>query len=246
MRRGDSIRQMAHPQVILEEVIQVAERNVKSSMKVTQRPMARIFSVAVAAAVAVTSPALAHRPAFSAGHTGPESAYVIEDVTHSMVLYQEVGCPASQLWLRFDRPSADVPLFVQLGVPVIPRLANYRPVMAVLAPGLPAAPAGLPFAVPDGLGALVLEANATPTEFNEPFTGTRSWVLREETLSLALPGTGYVVAWHPQETPGKLWVAVGTKERFSMLDLLRFPGWRSEARRFHETDGAPSAACTTR
>ncbi len=215
-------------------------------MKISPRPIARILSVALAATVAVTSPALAHRPTFSGGHTGPQSAYVIEDVTHSMVLYQEIGCPAAQLWLRFDRPSADVPLFVQLGVPVIPRLADYRPVVAVLAPGLPAAPVGLPFAVPDGLGAVVLEANATPGEFHEPFTGTRSWILREETLSLALPGTGYVVAWHPEDLPGKLWVAVGTKERFGLLDLFRFPGWRSEARRFHETDGAPSSACTTR
>lgn len=215
-------------------------------MNIRPQAIARILSVILAATVVVASPALAHRPAFSGGHTGPETAYRIEDVTHSMVLYQEVGCTGSQLWLRFDRPSADVPLFVQLGVPAIPRLADYRPVVAVLAPGLPAAPAGLPFAVPQGLGAVVLEASATPTEFNEPFTGTRSWILREETLSLALPGAGYVVAWHPQGAPGKLWVAVGTKERFSLLDLFRFPGWRSEARRFHETDGTPSSACTAR
>jgi len=232
--------------ILVPGVIQLAERIVTTHMNITFRTIASALLVVLGATLATTSPALAHRPAFSGGHTGPESAYVIEDVTHSMVLYQEIGCPAAQLWLRFDRPTADVPLYVQLGVPVIPRLADYRPVVAVLAPGLPVAPDGLPFAVPEGLGVLVLDSNEVPGEFNEPFTGTRSWVLREETLSLSLPGAGYVVAWHPGGQSGKLWVALGTKERFSLMDLLRFPGWRTEARRFHETDGVTSSACTTR
>ena len=86
---------------------------------------------------------------------------------------------------------------------------------------------------------LLLEANAEPTVFDEPFTGTQSWVLREETLSLPQTGAGYIVAWHLSDMAGKLWVAVGTKERFGLFDLLRFPGWRGEARRFHEIEGPP-------
>ena len=199
------------------------------------------FAVAtVAAVLGAAPPAFAHKPAFSAGeYTGPQSAFVIEDVTHSMVLYQQISCASKQLWLRFDRRAADVPLYVQLGVPAIPRLAAYRPVVAILAPGLPAPTGAVPFAIPDGFGMLLLESNAEPTVFDEPFTGTQSWVLREETLSLPQTGTGYIVAWHPGDVAGKLWVAVGTKERFGLFDLLRFPGWRGEARRFHEIEGPP-------
>lgn len=205
-----------------------------------------LLLAAAAAVLGFSQPALAHKPAFSAGgYTAPQSAFVIEDVTHSMVLYQEITCTAQQLWMRFDR-AADVPLYVQLGVPAIARLTTYRPVVAVLAPGLPAATGNVPFAIPEGYGMLLIEANAEPSVFDEPFTGTRSWVLREETLSLPQAGPGFIVAWHPEDVPGKLWVAVGTKERFGLFDLLRFPGWRAEARRFHEVDGAApprAAAC---
>jgi len=144
--------------------------------------------------------------------------------------------------VRFDRAAS---VYVQLGIPAIERLASFRPVVAVLAPGLPPATNPVPFAIPEGLGIIVLESEAEPAVFDEPFTGTRAWVLREETLQLPQTGAGYIVAWHPDDLQGKLWVAVGTKERFSLMDLLRFPKWRSEARQFHELDGAsPSQPAT--
>lgn len=48
------------------------------------------------------------------------------------------------------------PLRVRLAIPRLERLASFRPSLAIVGPGLPPAPAGLPFAVPPGQGAIVM------------------------------------------------------------------------------------------
>ena len=142
-----------------------------------------------------------------------EDAFIIEDIDKSIVLYDTVECSAEQLWMTFDG-RAGSELFVQLGVPVLERLADYRPHLAVVAPGLPES--SLPFDLPDGLGAVSFPTDdVTASNFDEPFSGTQSWILREETLVLPQDGVGYIVAWTPSRETGKQWVAVGTIEDFS-------------------------------
>ena len=75
-----------------------------------------------------------------------------------------------------------------------------------------------------------------PEIFDERFTGTQDWILVEETVTLPESGTYYVVAWDPGHRTGKLAVAVGAVEEFGLGDILRFPGWRRDARAFHELD----------
>ena len=179
--------------------------------------------------------ASAHRPTFGEGFDAAESAFVVADNDVSIVLYQALTCEAPEVWMTFDA-AAGTDLFVQLGVPQIVRLEDHRPAIAVLAPGLPTAPA-LPFAVPDGLGALVFEAGdvAEPATFFEPFTQTYSWVWVEETIALPEDGTGYLVAYDPDGWTGKLWVAVGTVEEFSGIAPEEFASWDQLVNDFHET-----------
>lgn len=186
--------------------------------------------------LALIATAAAHKPTFSADFSGPDSAYVVADPDISIVVYQDITCELDQLWFTFEA-EAGFPLYIQLGVPEIERLEDYRPSVALLAPGLPAADEDLPFEVPDGLGVQVFHSDAVdvPGEFYEPFTQTASWVVVEETVDLPEDGVGYLVAWDPAGWTGKLWLATGTVEDFSDVDTTEFVYWGEAVNDFHET-----------
>lgn len=183
--------------------------------------------------VLLLSLGLAHKPTFSTDCGSANDACIVGDPEISIVVYQPVTCDVDQLWLSFYAP-ADFQLYAQLGVPVIERLEDYRPSMAVVHPGLPLADRPLPFEVPEGMGVLVFEAGE-PESFYEPFTQTESWVVAEEYVELPEEGLGYVVAWDPEGWTGKLWLATGTVEDFSDVDLSEFAEWSQQVNDFHET-----------
>ena len=89
---------------------------------------------------------------FSGADTGtsPENAVFIDDASISHAVYHEVTAQTAQLWVTFDF-EAGQEIYTQLGVPVIDRLADFRPAFAVLGPGLPEI--DLPFDSPDGWAA---------------------------------------------------------------------------------------------
>jgi len=191
-------------------------------------------------ALAIPGVASAHRPYFADGdHVGAESAFVIEEPEISMVLYGDVSCENEQLWMTFDA-EAGFPLYLQLGVPEIDRLDEFRPSMALLHPGLDEPVEALPFAVPEGFGVQVWHtpADAESDAFYEPYTQTHSWIWQEETVELLGSGQGYVVAWNPDGWTGKLWLAMGTVEDFSGVDMSEFYSWSEKVNDFHETDGS--------
>ncbi len=92
-----------------------------------------------------------------------------------------------QAWLTFTVPEG-FDLFVQIGIPVLPRLKDFRPALALIGPGLPKDPA--PFPLPDGMGSLIFPTKEVqnPRFFHEHFTGTDSWILRSETVRLKTGG----------------------------------------------------------
>ena len=149
------------------------------------------------------------------------------------MLYDQVTCEAPAVWMAFDASSTES-LFLQVGVPVVERLADHRPLVYVLAEGLPEA-GDVPFEVPEGLGAIEFDATevAEPALFYEPFTGTQSWIWVEETLAIPGSGTGYIVALEGTERSGKLWVATGTIEDFSQGVGATF----EDVWDFHEING---------
>jgi hypothetical protein len=83
----------------------------------------------------ITLTAAAHKPSFGL-HPTVNSAFHIDDTDISMVLYQDITCDAEQVWIHFDG-EAESELYFQLGVPRLSRLMDYRPAVALLAPGLP-------------------------------------------------------------------------------------------------------------
>ena len=100
----------------------------------------------------------------------------------SIVVFRELTCEQPELWLAFDAVEGEE-IWVQLGMPAIDRLADHRPALAVLAPGLPNIDAEVPFDVPQGLGGVVYLADGEPQEFYEPFTKTNSWILAGDWVS---------------------------------------------------------------
>lgn len=184
--------------------------------------------------VSIAQSAGAHKPFFSDGqYNGPETAYAIDDIEISIVLYHEVTCESQAVWMHFDNKAGDL-LYHQIGVPHIDRMADYRPVLAVVAPGLELD--DVPFDVPEGMGAKILRTSwvTEPEEFLEPFTSTRSWILNDSLIELPVDGEGYVVAWNPEGVTGKLWVAVGTVEDFTTEDIARVTNLGRRLQDFHE------------
>jgi hypothetical protein len=176
----------------------------------------------------------AHRPVFAKNAaTSPKTAIPLTEPQVSQVVYREITEKSSQIWLSFDVPE-DFELYIQIGVPVIGRLEEFRPAMAVVGPGLP--DRDMPFETPKATGAKVFTTNKVlePRLFHEHFTGTKSWILRSETVSLPQAGRYYLVAYSPEKQTGKLWLSIGNKESFRAEHWQQFPTWRKLIRKFHE------------
>lgn len=191
---------------------------------------------------AFSTPAWAHRPVFDDGtHVDAASALLIEEPNVSQVVYHEVTPDAARLWLTFDASEGDN-IYLQLGVPAIDNLEDYRPVLVLLGPGLPNI--DLPFEVPRGLGGVLLESVDNPEFFDEPFTGTQSWILRESDRLAPENGQYYIVAYDPEGGAGKLWVAIGRAEQFGFEDIVSFADIIDEVRAFHEVSDVPMPLLT--
>ena len=183
---------------------------------------------------------VAHRPLFSeSAAIDPSTAVRVDRPDVSQVIYRPLDAEHQQVWLTFEA-KAGFDLFVQLGVPALDRLKDYRPTMAVVGPGLEQA--DVPFDLPAGMGVVVFPTDTiqSPRFFHEHFTKTDSWILRSQTVKLPQDGRYYLVAFEPNARPGKLWLSLGTKERFSVMELLQFGAWRKIIQAFHEV--GPSAS----
>ena len=99
---------------------------------------------------ALLSLGFAHKPSFGDSYTDPDLAFDIQDPNISIVLYDEVTCEEPLLWMSFEA-VAEMEFYVQGGVPEIERLSDYKPTIAILAPGLPEPDQVLPFDVPEDL-----------------------------------------------------------------------------------------------
>lgn len=188
-------------------------------------------------AMAITD-ASAHKPSYANNHTAPELAFEVTDPEISIALYAEMSCTAETLWLHMDTTDFSE-VWIELGVPQLERLEDYRPSLAVVAAGLPEAGLDdLPFEVPGGMGAMVIDTADVdePIDFFEPFTQTESWILYREWVEVPEDTDVYLVAFNPEEITGKLWVAVGLTEDFSDVDTSDFAEWLEKTQAFHEID----------
>jgi len=193
----------------------------------------RTFVVCLVAVLGVAFPAAAHKPiVIDGGPTSLEDALETESVDISQVAYHRRTAGNPEIWLTFE-VTANTPLYLQMGVPKLGRLEDYRPAMALVGPGLPQVQ--LPFEIPEGYGAYVFPTDGEePNEFYEPFTGTTSWQFPYKNLTLETAGRYYVAGYAPQGDDGKFWIAIGKRESFSFLDIVSLPVITVKVRLFHE------------
>jgi hypothetical protein len=191
----------------------------------------------VSAGLLIASSAMAHRPIFpQVAPTSPETAAVVKRPRVSQVIYHEIAEGSEQVWLSFEG-EAGQGIFLQIGVPVIDRLKDYRPTMALVGPGLPEGDVHFELPPDCGIQTFGTADIEEPRYFEEKFTGTDSWILRDATPTLPETGMYYVVAFEPEDRHGKLWLSIGRKEDFGIGDLGRMRDWTRKVRRFHEIGG---------
>jgi hypothetical protein len=180
-----------------------------------------------------TSLFVTHIPYFSDNSEHePDHAVLIKNVDLSQVFYHEVTDQFPSLWMAFEGREGQQVSF-RIGIPKIENFKFFRPTIALVGPGFP--PVVLPFDIPTGLGGRVFPTDKDePEEFHEPFSSTDSWMFRKIRVALPQSGRYYLIAYSPLHENGKLWVAVGEKERFSPLQIARLPFWIRQIREFHE------------
>jgi len=177
----------------------------------------------------------AHKPSYANGHSTPAEAFEVADPEISIALYATMTCTEDTLWMHMETGDLDE-VWLELGVPVLDRLAAYRPSLAIVAEGFPEA--NVPFELPPNMGAVVISTDdvETPIDFFEPFTQTHSWILFRDWFDVPSNSDVYLVAYNPAEYTGKLWVAVGLTEDFSDVDMSQFGEWVDKTQAFHEVD----------
>ncbi len=189
---------------------------------------------------AETELVFAHKPIWSGNSAvDANNAIALIDPDISQVVYRSLPPGPNQIWTT-STANAKFKLYVQIGVPVIERLKNFRPNLAVVGAGLPKSE--LLFNIPPNYGAVIIDTNSVePRFFHEPFTGTDSWILQSKTIELPQSGTFYVVAFDPNQSGGKLWISVGKKEKFGLADILNMGQTIKLVREFHESENIVKA-----
>ena len=172
----------------------------------------------------------AHVPYFEHKDFTEESPFNVRKmVTQSKAIYS---------WLENDgvNPCEDidiyklkivrrVSLYLELIVPVVDDLyEDFVPWFALVGPDLPVPSQYLPFELPEGYGAIVME-NIEPGEsrltFYEPF-GNKSYyhgpIFRDKIKKL---GIYYVYCWDPYQQGGDYTIVIGDLEIWGPLDIAR-------------------------
>ena len=188
------------------------------------------FIVLVVVLFSIVSFASAHVPYFEHRDFSEDKPFIVRKmVTQSKAIYS---------WLKNDgvNPCKDIDiyklkiirpinLYLEIIVPVVDDFyEDFVPWYALVGPGLPIPSQYLPFELPDGYGAIVME-NVEPGEsrgtFYEPFGGKSYYVgpIFEENISE--PGIYYVYCWDPYEQGGDYVLVIGKGEFFGPIDIIR-------------------------
>ncbi len=145
---------------------------------------------------------------------------------------------ATYSWLENDgvNPSEDIDiykieikrslnLYLQLIIPVVDDYyEDFVPWYALVGPGLPDPGQPLPFDIPDGYGAIVME-NVEPgtvrETFYEPFGNKSYYEGPEFKQKLNETGIYYVYCWDPYKQGGDYTIVIGDLEIWGPLDIIR-------------------------
>ncbi|MDG6229587.1 MAG: hypothetical protein QCH96_06445 [Candidatus Thermoplasmatota archaeon] len=126
---------------------------------------------------------------------------------------------------QFTIRKRPINIYIELIVPVVQEYyEDFVPWFALVGPNLPEPSYQLPFDLPIGYGALVIE-NQQPgsprDSFYEPFGGKSYYFGPILDMNISQPGTYYVYVWDPYESGGDYVLVLGKGEFFGPIDILR-------------------------
>jgi len=174
--------------------------------------------------------AIAHVPYFELKDFSEENPFIVRKmVTQSKAIYS---------WLENDgvNPCEDIDvyklkvirpmnMYLEIIVPVVDDIyEDFVPWYALVGPGLPIPSQYIPFELPEGYGAIVME-NVEPGEprltFYEPFGGKSYYNGPIYKDKITERGTYYVYCWDPYEQGGDYTIVIGNLEIWGPLDIAR-------------------------
>jgi len=186
-----------------------------------------VFVVVLFSTVSFSS---AHVPYFEHRDFSEEKPFIVRKmVTQSKAIYSwlendgENACEDIDIYkLKIIRP---INLYLEIIVPVVDDFyEDFVPWYALVGPGLPIPSQYLPFDLPDGYGAIVME-NVEPGQsretFYEPFGGKSYYEGPKYEDKLNETGIYYVYCWDPYEKGGDYTIVIGNLEIWGPLDILR-------------------------
>jgi hypothetical protein len=180
--------------------------------------------VAILTGLLTAQSAFAHVPYLEEMDTSPETPFEIPqplDKSRAFYSWFETGGDIDVFVFQVTGPMR---VFAQAIVPVCHGYEELLPWFAVVGPGLPVPDIPLPFELPAGYGAWVVQNEEpwTPRPaFFEPFGD--KWYFDgpvfDEVVSTA--GTWYLYYWSPYEVGGDYVAVVGPEEIWDASDILR-------------------------
>ncbi len=173
--------------------------------------------------------ALAHVPYFEHFDFSEERPFKVwKSIQQSIAVYSWIEVdgesPADDIDVYAFRVTHPVNVYVESLVPVCAEYENFFPWFAVVGPGLPDPGIELPFEIPPGYGALVVDNPITGEQremFYEPFGN--KWYYEGPMFyeELAEPGIYYVYYWDPYEVGGDYVAVLGDQEIWEFWDIIR-------------------------
>jgi hypothetical protein len=127
--------------------------------------------------------------------------------------------------------SKGLEIELELNIPHLEGLANFRPSLALFGPGLPMLPESdlrkLPFTLPPEYGMVLSQDDLNEPKarilVDEPYTQTGFWEGQRIGRELTQDGTYYVAVFDPVEHGGKYVLLTGNRNGASLADTLTFP-----------------------
>lgn len=165
----------------------------------------------------------AHKPIFVGNDINSlNKAKVIEKPQISWAIYSELTNENEIDFYKIEELKG-TEIFIQMTIPKIKGLEEFSPTVVILGKGLPLDKQNLPFDIPEGYGAKIIESTSVKREFFEPFTQTRYLIRQEDTIELKHSGKYYIAVYDTNNQTGKYTLAIGKEEDFEITDILKFP-----------------------
>ncbi len=182
-------------------------------------------------------------------NTKIESALMIPDPVVSWAMYEELN--QNVLYYTFDAKKGDR-LYSSIVIPKLDGLENFTPSLVFIAPTfsleliselkIQDMNKSFTFPIPNGYTAIVFDYDQVlpSKEFYEPFGQITYWERQEINLIIPVDATYYLAVYDSNGHNGKLALAVGYVEDFSILDFLTvLPSAWFESRYFIEDYSTP-------